>query len=118
LETIRQIHHEVTRNGITADELAQAKSKIAARLVLSAERPRSRLFPVGYNWMYRQEYRTVEEDLAELDRVTLAGVEQLLRAFPLDDMTTVCLGPLTSLGNLDSLTAASFNSRAARLNRV
>lgn len=118
LETIRQIHHEVTQNGITADELAQAKSKIAARLVLSAERPRSRLFPVGYNWMYRQEYRTVEEDLAELDRVTLAGIEDLLRAFPLDDMTTVCLGPLTNLGNLDSLTAASFNSRAARLNRV
>ena len=118
LEAIRQIHHEVTRDGITADELAQAKSKIAARLVLSAERPRSRLFPVGYNWMYRSEYRTVEEDLAELDAVTLEGVAELLRTFPLDEMTTVCLGPLTNVGNLNTLSAAAFNSRAARLNRA
>ena len=118
LEAIRQIHQEVNRDGITADELFQAKSKIAARLVLSAERPRSRLFPVGYNWMYRNEYRSLEEDLSELDAVTLDAVEDLLRAYPLEEMTTVCLGPLMNISNLNCLTTSAFNSRAARLNRV
>ena len=34
-----------------------------ARVVLSSERPQSRLFNVGGNWLQRREYRTVADDL-------------------------------------------------------
>ncbi len=50
-------------DGVTDDELRQAKNKVKARVVLSSERPQSRLFNVGGNWLQRREYRTVADDL-------------------------------------------------------
>ena len=47
-----------------------------ARVVLGSERPQSRLFNVGGNWLQRREYRTVADDIKSLDDVT---VEQIRR---------------------------------------
>jgi predicted Zn-dependent peptidase len=116
LELIREILADVHASGITEDELQQAKSKVAARIVLAAERPRSRLFPVGYNWMYRNEFRSVDEDLADLASVTMEQVVELLETYPIVGMTTVCLGPLTTVAGLDRASSDSLR-RAARLNR-
>jgi len=79
---------------ITASELAQAKSKLRARVVLSSERSRNRLFVVGGNWVQRQEYRSVADDLAAVDAVTLDDIERLLGEFPLANVTTVTVGPV------------------------
>ena len=57
--------------GITEEELQQAKNKVKARVVLGSERPQSRLFNVGGNWLQRREYRSVADDLASLDAVTV-----------------------------------------------
>lgn len=94
LDCIQSILAAVTELGVTEEELRVAKNKVAARLVLAAERPRNRIYPVAYNWIYRNEYRSIESDLADVEAVTRDDIRELLARFPLTQMTVVCLGPL------------------------
>ena len=80
--------------GITPDELAQAKSKVASRVVLSGERPRGRLFALGGDWVQRREYRSVRDDLEAVSAITVEQVLSVLRRYPLTRSTTVTIGPL------------------------
>ncbi|MGA2616822.1 MAG: pitrilysin family protein [Thermoguttaceae bacterium] len=80
-------------DGITAAELEQAKSKVRSRLVLSAERPRGRLFSVGSDWLYRREYRPLEADMAELAALAVDDLAHCLARYPLTCSTTLVIGP-------------------------
>ncbi|MBX3443547.1 MAG: insulinase family protein [Planctomyces sp.] len=97
LARIREVYAEVNRDGVTPDELEQARTKVASRVVLQSERPMGRLASLGGNWLHRQEYRTIEDDLRDLDGVTLADIRELLEAYPLTKVTTVGVGPLESI---------------------
>ncbi|MGE3314432.1 MAG: M16 family metallopeptidase [Planctomycetaceae bacterium] len=97
LERVQKIYAEVNQNGITEEELAQAKSKIASRVVIRSERPMGRLSSLGSNWLYRREYRTVEDDLKTLQSITVADLEELLKKYPLRTTSTAAVGPLASL---------------------
>lgn len=107
LDIVRRIFADVTTNGVTEEEVQQAKNKIGSRIVLAAERPQNRLYSLGYNWSYRNEYRTVSADLKDLNAVTVAQIQELLDAFPLAHPTTVALGPLAELANLDDAPSAT-----------
>jgi predicted Zn-dependent peptidase len=85
---------DAERTGFTVDELQQAKNKVKSRVVLGSERPRNRLFTVGGNWLQRREYRSLSQDLHQIDLVTLADIEKVLAEFPLSRHTTVTVGPL------------------------
>ncbi len=100
LAAAREIYREVEKHGVTDEELALAKNKIKSRIVLGSERPRSRLFNVGGNWMARREYRTVTDDLADIDGVTLADIAKVLEGYPLTVHTSVTVGPLEELMEL------------------
>jgi len=97
LQTIAEIYAQAESEGVTADELARAKSKINSRVVLSSERPRGRLFTVGGNWIQRHEYRTVKQDLLAIDAVTEKDLRDVLARFPLSVSTTLAIGPLQEL---------------------
>ncbi|MBS0202730.1 MAG: insulinase family protein [Planctomycetes bacterium] len=97
LDRITQIYSDVNANGVTADELEQAKNKIATRIVLRGERPMGRLSSLGGNWLIRREYRTIEDDLAIIRGVTLEDIRGLLSDFPLQQTTTVGVGPMNGL---------------------
>ncbi len=97
LERVQMIFDDVNRNGVTEVELAQAKSKVASRIVLRSERPMGRLSSLGHNWVLRSEYCRVEDDLETLRNLKLADIRQLLDAFPLKQLTTSSVGPLESL---------------------
>jgi predicted Zn-dependent peptidase len=94
LARLAAIYREVEKDGVTDVELRQAKNKVKARVVLSSERPRSRLFNVGGNWLQRREYRTVADDLEELERVTTGDIRAVLKKFPLSACSTIAVGPL------------------------
>ena len=94
LRRLAAIYREVESRGVTDVELAQAKNKVKARVVLSSERPRSRLFNVGGNWLQRREYRTVADDLDVIDRVTVDDIRAVLAEYPLSACSTVTVGPL------------------------
>jgi predicted Zn-dependent peptidase len=97
LERILKIYREVEADGITAAELAQAKSKIRSRIVLGSERPRGRLFAVGTDWVYRREYSPVEAELDIVAGLTAADLHAVLAKYPLTRPTTVTIGPLAEL---------------------
>jgi len=83
--------------GITAEELEQAKSKINSNVVLRGERPRGRLFTVGGNWSLRREYRSMRDDLDTVAAITVADVNAVLKRYPLSKGTIVTIGPATGL---------------------
>ena len=97
LACLEKIYQLVQQEGITADELLQAKNKVKARVVLSSERPRNRLFNVGGNWMQRREYRSIADDLAAVDAVTRDDIQKVLHRFPFSAHSTIAVGPLATL---------------------
>jgi len=97
LNRIEAIFEAVNRDGITQDELDQAKNKVASSIVLRSERPMGRLSSLGGNWVYRQNYQTVEDDLNTVRSISTADIQKLLEAYPLTMATTIGVGPLESL---------------------
>ncbi len=97
LARLDAIFRAVETDGISDDELRQAKNKVKARVVLGSERPQNRLFNVGGNWLQRREYRAVADDLKALDDVTVDDLHAVLRKFPLMRHTTIAVGPRTDL---------------------
>lgn len=97
LAKVHQVYADVDANGITEEELNQAKNKVLARSVLRSERPMGRLSSLGFNWTYRREYIAVADELELFNRVTLADVRRVLDRYPLARMTTVTVGPTTDL---------------------
>src|SRR3954470_15408891 len=93
LKRLKQILVEVEGSGVTAEELQQAKNKVRARVVLSSERPQSRLFNVGGNWLQRREYRTVADDLKSLNDVTEEQIRDVMAKYPLTAASTIAVGP-------------------------
>jgi predicted Zn-dependent peptidase len=97
LATMEQIFADAQSQGVTEEELAQAKSKLRSNVVLHAERPANRLFSVGNNWLQRRQYRTVRETVRCYEAVTCADVAAVLARYPLTPHTTVAVGPLKTL---------------------
>ncbi|MGQ0633142.1 MAG: M16 family metallopeptidase [Planctomycetaceae bacterium] len=97
LKRVAAIFEDVNRRGITADELEQARNKVASRIVLRSERPMGRLASLGHNWLYRREYRSVTDDLATLRAITRDDLHALLERYPLAQTTISAVGPLESL---------------------
>jgi predicted Zn-dependent peptidase len=97
LAIIQEILREVQREGVSEEELAVAKSKILSRVVRGSERPMGRMQALGMGWTYLKTYRSVDEELAKFDAVSLADVRGVLDQFPLEQMTVLALGPLAKL---------------------
>ncbi len=97
LERLADVVREARAEGLTADELNQAKNKVLSRVVLRSERPMGRLMPLGFHWTYRHEYLPVESELEAYNKVTLDDLKRLLDRWPLWPMTIVSVGPTTDL---------------------
>ena len=74
-ERMVEVYETAHAEGITEAELQQAKNKVRSQLVLSSERPSRRMFNVGGDWVYRREYRSLENDL-ERSRFAPAGADR------------------------------------------
>ena len=97
LQRILNIYRRAESEGISAEELTQAKNKVSSRIVLAGERPRSRLFFIGGDWIQRREYRSVRDDLDTVAAITPDEVSAILAKYPLSRSTTVAIGPLADL---------------------
>ena len=97
LALIQEILSEVQREGVSDQELAVAKSKILSRVVRGSERPMGRMQALGMGWTYLRTYRSVDEELANFDAVSLTDIRGVLDHFPFDQLTVLALGPLVKL---------------------
>jgi predicted Zn-dependent peptidase len=97
LQLVLKVLHDVQEQGVTDEELQQAKSKILSRVVRGSERPMGRMQAIGMAWTYLHEYRTVDEELKAYDAVSLKSIRKELDRYPLGQVTTLALGPLSKL---------------------
>jgi predicted Zn-dependent peptidase len=97
LALIQEILREVQSEGVSEEELAVAKSKILSRVVRGSERPMGRMQALGMGWTYLQSYRSVDEELANFDAVSLKDIRGVLDRYPFDQLTVLALGPLAKL---------------------
>jgi len=97
LAVVRDVLHGVQRDGISEEELNQARSKVLSRVVRGSERPKGRMMAIGMSWTYQHEYRPVDEDWRAYEAVTLPAIRQVLERYPIDRVTTLALGPLKAL---------------------
>ena len=97
LAIVRGILGDVRHDGITAEELTQAKNKIASRVVRGNERPMGRMNSIAASWMYCHEYADVDQELARFDAVSLNDIREYLERYPIDDVTVVGYGPLEKI---------------------
>ena len=97
LRRIAAIYDDVNEHAVTEEELEQAKNKVASRIVLRSERPMGRLSSLGSNWVYRGEYRSVQDDLDAFRKITVDDIRELLAAYPLGQLSTAAVGPLPAL---------------------
>jgi predicted Zn-dependent peptidase len=83
--------------GVLKSVLKQAKSKILSRVVRGSERPMGRMQALGMSWTYLGTYRSVEDEIKAFDAVTLKSIRDVLDKYPIDQVTTLALGPLKSV---------------------
>ena len=88
---------QLQREGVTEDELRQAKNKILSRVVRGSERPMGRMQAIGMAWSYLHQYRNVDDELQAFEAVKLDDIRTVLDKYPLDRVTTLALGPLEKL---------------------
>ena len=97
LDKIRAILDEARRDGVTREEVERARNKLLAALALSEENPTSRLFGMGSEWLATGVYRSTEEELAILKRITVDDVNAILGRYSFDNPFTIAIGPLETI---------------------
>jgi predicted Zn-dependent peptidase len=109
LAIVHGILRQLQEDGITEEELEQAKSKVLSRVVRASERPMGRMMAIGMQHVYWNAYYTVDEELDFFKKVTRKKVRGVLQDFPLSQTTMLALGPLKKLSR--SRTASAMNSK-------
>ncbi|HKB36547.1 MAG TPA: pitrilysin family protein [Gemmataceae bacterium] len=97
LGIVQGVLEDVQKQGISAEELQQAKTKVQSHLVRASERSYRRMLDVGSAWTYLRQYRSVDDEMRDFDAVTLLKVREVLDRYPLTRVTTLALGPLQKL---------------------
>ena len=93
METYQRLARDIQQNGVTAQELELAKSKVCSHIVLRAERAASRMFGIGNNWVQRGQYASVQESIARFQQITENDIAEVLEKYPLTECTSVAIGP-------------------------
>ncbi|MGV3606305.1 MAG: M16 family metallopeptidase [Planctomycetaceae bacterium] len=97
LQRIKDIFCQAEADGVTSEELEQAKNKICAQMILSSERPANRMFSVGNSWLQRRQYKTIREGVQAYRDVTLKDIRRVLEKYPISEPTTVVIGPMDKI---------------------
>jgi predicted Zn-dependent peptidase len=94
---VRGILDDVQKNGLSAEEFEQARTKVVSREVRAGERTHRRMLTLGKDWAYLKQYRTLDDELAAWDAVNQKQIRAVLDRYPLTGYTTTTLGPLEKL---------------------
>ncbi len=78
---------------LTEDDLERLRNKSATGVTLAGERPAGRMQRLGRQWVYHGEHRTLEEELARINAVTLDDLRAVAAAFPFRPRTVGRLLP-------------------------
>ena len=93
VEIIREVLHDVSENGMTAEEIARAKGAVKGSLVLSQEDSGSRMSNIGKSEIVYGEVMSFDEILKKISEVTPVAVRQLAGEILLQRPTLALVGP-------------------------
>ncbi len=79
--------------GVTADELATAKTQLKSALIMQGERTSARAGGLVADWHLLGRLRSLDEIAAAIDAVTVEQVAASLRAYPPAAFTAYFIGP-------------------------
>jgi predicted Zn-dependent peptidase len=93
MEIVAEIFDDIQRNGVSESELRTARNKVLSAVTIKSETPMGRLVNLGFNWVYRNEYRDINEDIAAVKAVSTDDINALMRKFKLSQFTQLSIGP-------------------------
>jgi predicted Zn-dependent peptidase len=94
LATLREEYRRLAGEGLTAAELASAKQQVKGQMVLALESPVSRMYRLAGQVLYTERYRSIDEVLDEVERVTPDEVAAVAAEFFAPErQAVVWLGP-------------------------
>lgn len=91
--TIRRFMHD----GPTDSQLTAARNKIATGITLKGELPMGRLADIAGDWVYRNDYMPLEDQIARLLAVDCDDVRQVAARYDPASAAMLALGPLENL---------------------
>ena len=97
LELLHAELRGMQEDGVQEDELRRAKDKLVSHVVLDGESAYSRMRDLASTWVAEHRLRTIEEEMAEIEKVTVADARRVLDRFPLTERQV-----LTAYGPLDA----------------
>jgi predicted Zn-dependent peptidase len=83
VESILVRELERIAEGAADDELAAVRAKVATMVTLAGERPSGRMRRLGGNWAHGLPYRSLAEELRQIEAVTVADTRRVAQRFPL-----------------------------------
>jgi predicted Zn-dependent peptidase len=94
IQAIREEIDKVKNEGISEEELAQAKENIRGRLILRLENSSAYLAFLSDQELFGQKPKTLEELLQEVDKITLKQVNQIAKdIFVMSQSNLALIGP-------------------------
>jgi predicted Zn-dependent peptidase len=95
LELLRSELKSLQADGIHEDELRRAKDKLVSRTVLDGDSAFSRMQDLAYTWAAKEEVRSIQDEIAEIEAVTVDDVRRVLDRFPCTEhQVLTTYGPL------------------------
>ncbi len=97
-EVLRLMQAELktlVKEGVQEDELQRAKDKLISQIVLGAEHTTSRMQSLPATWLSEGKLKSAEDEVADVEVVTVEKVQQTLARFPiLEKLVVTAYGPL------------------------
>ena len=84
VEGIVNAQVESLLDSLTEDDLLRVRSKIATGAAMAGERPAGRMRRLGGVWTMYGEYRSLEEELAKIEAVTIDSMRAAFAAHPFE----------------------------------
>ncbi len=99
LELMLAEFDSIERDGVHADELERAKAKIIGHIVLDGESTMRRMLNLPHSWLIDGRLKTLEEDIRDIEAVTVADVHRIFQQWPHQDRTVLLtMGPREDIG--------------------
>jgi predicted Zn-dependent peptidase len=93
LEVIHGIFAELEKTGVSQAELETAKNKMLSAVTIKCEQPMGRLVSLGFNWIYNNQYQSVQQDVDAIKAVSAADISDLIQQLNPAKFTILSLGP-------------------------
>ena len=93
MDIVTGIFDDIQRDGVSENELRTAANKVLSAVTIKSETPMGRLVNLGFNWVYRNEYRNIDEDIAAIKAVKTTDINALIQELKLSKFTQLSIGP-------------------------